>query len=126
MSAAREATDWTIAGAGAIAAPVIGTVQYRSGDVAWQPTDLEGFWLKPLYEDADRGEKTMLMKVDAGAFAPEHTHPGEFEQVYVISGSFYDQHGTMRAGDYCCRSPDALHSSGSVDGAIVMLVYTKR
>ena len=85
---------------------------------------MEGFWLKPLYADADRGEKTMLMKRDPGSFAPEHTHPGE--QVFVMSGSFYDQHGTMVAGDYCCRSPDAPHSSGSVDGAVVMLVYTRR
>jgi len=68
----------------------------------------------------------MLMKVDAGAFAGSHTHPGEFEQIYVLEGSFYDQQGTLRAGDYCCRAPDAAHTSGSQDGAIVLIIYTRR
>ena len=68
----------------------------------------------------------MLMKVDPGAFAAMHTHKGEFEQIYVVDGSFYDQDRTMGVGDYCCRAPDAAHQAGSKDGAIVVLVYTRR
>jgi anti-sigma factor ChrR (cupin superfamily) len=67
----------------------------------------------------------MLMKVDAGAVAPVHTHPGELEQVYVIEGSFDDGDRVMRVGDYCCRAPDAEHSSSSSEGALVLLFYTK-
>jgi anti-sigma factor ChrR (cupin superfamily) len=117
---------WLIAGNGGIVAPTEGSRHYSSGPAAWQATKAPGFWIKPLYEDARIGERTMLMKVDAGAFAPSHTHDGEFEQVYVLEGTFYDQHQTMTAGDYCCRTPDAPHSSGSKDGAILMVIYTRR
>ena len=130
-AAKRDATSWTIGGGGqgrgqAISAPVSGSRYFSSASADWQPTDAQGFWIKPLYEDTARGEKTMLMKVDAGAFAGSHTHPGEFEQIYVLEGSFYDQQGTLRAGDYCCRAPDAAHTSGSQDGAIVLIIYTRR
>jgi anti-sigma factor ChrR (cupin superfamily) len=122
--------SWTIEGGNAkasgIRAPVTGSLRFSSPGVEWEATEVEGFWLKSLYEDPSRGEKTMLMKVDAGAFAPSHTHAGEFEQIYVLEGSFYDQHATMKAGDYCCRAPDAAHTAGSDEGAIVMLVYTRR
>lgn len=125
----ERGTSWTVGGADAasgIHAPVRGSRYISAGGSAWQPTDAPGFWVKPLYEDAARGEKTMLMKVDAGAFAPSHTHDGEFEQIFVIQGSFHDQNGTLREGDYCCRAPDAAHTAGSAEGAVVLLVYTRR
>ena len=121
-----QSDSWEITGGGGIKAPTEGSRHYSSRPTEWQATASPGFWIKPLYEDRARGERTMLMKVDAGAFAPLHNHIGEFEQVYVIEGTFYDQHGTMEPGDYCCRTPDARHSSGSEDGAVIMIVYTRR
>lgn len=127
MAETGEGGDsWHFSGANGIKAPTRGSLHYASATADWQPTSAPGFWIKPLYEDAARGEKTMLMRVDAGAFAPMHNHDGEFEQLYVLEGSFHDQHGTMRAGDYCCRTPDAFHSAGSADGAVVMVIYTRR
>ena len=113
-------------GQGGIRAPVRGSLHYSSAPADWQPTKAKGFWIKSLYEDSARGEKTMLMKLDPGAFAPLHNHPGEFEQIYVLEGTFYDQHKTMGVGDYCCRTPEALHSAGSTEGAVVMVIYTRR
>lgn len=109
----------------AIQPPVVGTMRRAADLLDWQPTEIPGFWMKPLYEDAARGEKTMLMKVDAGAVAPIHTHPGELEQVYVLEGSFDDGDRVMKAGDYCCRAPDAEHISTSTEGSLVLLIYTK-
>jgi len=120
--------DWTIrksADAG-ISAPVLKSVYYRSDDAEWQATEAEGFWIKPLFEDKSQGEKTMLMKVDPGAWSPLHTHPGELEQIFVLQGSFFDQDRTLQPGDFCCRSPDAAHEAGSQEGAIVLVIYTKR
>lgn len=117
---------WVINAEGGILGPAVGSMRFHAASVGWQPTDAEGFWVKPLFEDSERGEKTQLMKVDPGAFAPMHTHPGELEQVYVLEGSFYDQDATMGPGTYCCRAPDAAHEAGSKDGAIVLLVYTRR
>jgi anti-sigma factor ChrR (cupin superfamily) len=122
-----ESQAWIVGGKdeAGIFGPVVKSIRYASGQVGWQPTDAEGFWIKPLFEDKERGEKTMLMKVDPGAWSPMHTHPGELEQIYVLEGSFYDQDATMGPGTFCCRAPDAAHEAGSTDGAIVLLVYTK-
>jgi anti-sigma factor ChrR (cupin superfamily) len=126
--AAAKSQAWVIDGSGeaGIFGPVVGSLRYQSGDVAWQPTEAAGFWIKPLFEDRARGEKTLLMKVDPGAWSPMHTHPGELEQIFVLEGSFYDQDTTMGPGSFCCRAPDAAHEAGSKDGAIVLLVYTRR
>ena len=128
MGKATTPEVWTIGGkcGRGIAGPVVGSMRYASAPVEWQPTDAKGFWVKPLFEDTERGEKTLLMKVDPGAWSPMHTHPGELEQVYVLEGSFYDQEATMGPGDYCCRAPDAAHEAGSKTGAIVLLVYTRQ
>ena len=128
MTKTTSPETWTIGRVGGtgIVGPVMGSIRYASASVDWQPTELKGFWMKPLFEDAERGEKTLLMKLDPGAWSPMHTHPGELEQIYVLEGSFYDQDATMGPGDYCCRAPDAAHEAGSKDGAIVLLVYTRR
>lgn len=119
---------WTVTGPGAagITGPIEGSVHYASSSAEWRPTESKGFWVKPLFEDPQKGEKTLLMKVDPGAYAPVHTHPGELEQIYVLEGGFYDRDMTLGPGDYCCRAAGAPHESGSTDGAIVLLVYTKR
>lgn len=123
-----SSADWTIgrSATSGIVAPVVQSMYYASADKDWQPTETEGFWIKPLFEDVERGEKTMLMKVDSGAWSPMHTHPGELEQIYVLQGSFFDQDRTLGPGDFCCRAPDAAHEAGSKTGAIVLLVYTRR
>jgi quercetin dioxygenase-like cupin family protein len=128
MKEATEAQARVVGGVyqAGILGPVVGSKRYQSSSVEWQPTEEEGFWIKPLFEDRERGERTLLMKVDPGAFSPMHTHPGELEQIYVLQGSFYDQDATMGPGSYCCRAPDAAHEAGSKDGAILLLIYTRR
>jgi quercetin dioxygenase-like cupin family protein len=104
--------------------PVAGSSYLKAAQMPWQPTEDKKFWIKPLYEDVDKGEKTLLMKVDPGAFAPRHAHD-DFEQFFVLEGSLFDEEQTMKAGDYVCRAPGAMHTAGSEEGAIVLLVYTK-
>lgn len=127
MADAESFPAWSIAGVpgAGIAGPITGSVRYASSSADWRATELPGFWIKPLFDNAARGEKTLLMKVDPGAYAPMHTHPGEFEQVYVLEGAFYDREAILRPGDFCCRAPDAPHEAGSVDGAVVLLIYSK-
>ena len=127
MENEKQHQPWTVTGRGTagVTGPVEGSVRYASSSAAWQPTESKGFWVKPLFDDPQKGEKTMLMKVDPGAYSPLHTHPGEFEQIYVLEGSFYDRDMTLGLGDYCCRAPGTPHEAGSTSGAIVLLVYTK-
>ena len=98
------------------------TLVARTQKVAWQETGTDGFLIKPLYEDPGSGQRTWLMKVEPGAEAPSHAHT-ETEQIYVIEGSFYDQENTYGPGDFAIRAPGVMHTGGSKDGAIVMLVY---
>ena len=122
----NQAPSWKIAGKNGIQGPVEGSRYHLSSTDDWQPTAAEGFWIKPLFEDIERGEKTLLMKVDPGAQVARHTHAGELEQLFVLQGSFFDQDRTLQVGDYCCRAPDAAHSAGSEHGAILMVIYTRR
>lgn len=92
-------------------------------DREWEPTETDGFWVKRLYQDAQRGESTWLMKIDPGASSSPHAH-GQFEQVYVMEGSFYDEQRLVRAGEFCARSPGAVHFAASDEGAVILVVYT--
>ncbi|MDB6143355.1 MAG: hypothetical protein JWP80_2399 [Pseudomonas sp.] len=118
--------SWKISGVTGIQGPIQGSRYYCAGPEEWQATESEGFWIKPLFEEASRGEKTLLMKIDAGAYVTSHTHEGELEQLFVLEGSFSDQDRTLNVGDYCCRAPNAAHTAGSVSGAVVLVIYTRR
>jgi len=102
-----------------------GSLAIRSEHIEWQTSGVEGFWIKPLFEDATQQMKTWLMKVDAKAYAEPHAHE-EIEQIYILDGSFYDQDETYQVGELVVRAPGALHSSGSQDGALVLLVYSPK
>jgi anti-sigma factor ChrR (cupin superfamily) len=107
----------------AVIPPVVASQYLASAATEWQSTSAPGFWIKPLYENAEMGERTLLMKVDPGAFAGSHAHE-DFEQFYVLEGSLYDDEHELHAGDYCCRAPGTFHSAGSHDGCVVLLIYT--
>lgn len=96
------------------------TVESRNLD--WADCGANGFWIKSLHHDKATGQKTLLMKVDPGAYSASHSHD-QIEQIYVIAGTFYDQTRTYAAGDFVLREPGANHTAGSKDGALVMLIY---
>ena len=100
-----------------------GSAYRAAAETEWETTDEPGFLYKPLYEVP--GLRTCLMRVEPGAYSPPHAHEGKLEQIYVLEGSFYDDERLMRAGDFCCRAPGAMHSAGSDEGAVVLLVYSE-
>lgn len=109
--------------AGFAGLPVAGSRWLDADTIAWQECGEDGFWIKPLLEDEAAGLRTWLMKVDPGAFSAPHAHD-EFEQVYVLDGTFYDDQRSYRAGEFVVRAPGAMHSAGSEDGALVLLFYS--
>ena len=108
---------------GPVLPPAVGSIYFETAAADWQ-ADGEKFWIKPLYENRLRGERTCLMKIDPGARFPPHAHD-EVEQIYVLSGSFYDQDRTLRADDYACRAPGAMHTTGSEEGAVLLVIYSR-
>jgi len=90
----------------------------------WEPGGSEGMWVKRLYEDEARGERTWLFRMDAGACSPPHSHDA-FEQVFVLEGSFFDGDRLISDGEFCARAPGAVHSATTDTGALMVVVYTK-
>lgn len=106
-----------------VALPATDSACFDSTQIEWQDCGADGFLIKPLMEDEQAGLRTWLMKVEPGAFSPLHAHH-EIEQIYVLEGTFYDQQKTYGAGEYIVRTAGAMHSAGSENGAVVLLVYS--
>jgi len=109
--------------AGTVMRPDAGSVVARPATSDWQAHGASGFSYKPLFEDPSTGQRTMLMKVEAGSLAPPHAHES-LEQVYVLEGEFHDEYRTYGPGDFIVRAPGAIHTGGSDSGALVLLVYS--
>ena len=100
--------------------PAAGSLVFRAS-AEWT-TDLQpGVSTQTLIDDP-QGYRTQLMKVDPGPFGALHAHD-EIEQVYVISGDFFDEEGSYGPGDLILRAPGALHRTGSINGATMLLIY---
>ena len=106
-----------------LALPSSGSSCLFSSNLEWQSSDGSGFWYKFLYKNEKAGQRTLLMKLDPGAYSPGHSH-SELEQIYVLEGRIYDEDHTYTSGDYIIRAPGAEHTTGSKDGAIALLVYS--
>jgi anti-sigma factor ChrR (cupin superfamily) len=101
-----------------------GSIYIQPGQMDWKPTRFEKISIKVLYEDAEKGEMTCLLKLEPGAYVPFHKHP-EIEQSFVLEGSVEDHDGVATAGDYIWRKPGSLHDNKSTNGAVLLAVYRK-
>jgi len=93
-----------------------------SSAMAWTESK-PGVFSKLLYEDESRKERTLLVRLDPEAKSAPHSHT-EFEQIYVIEGSFDDGERVLTPGDFCVRSPGQIHTAHSPAGALVLVTYT--
>jgi len=123
MSAATAAA--TVAPTGAITPPLKGSAYRRAAATSWAPSGA-GYWVKPLFEDAKTGERTLLMRIEPGIVSAPHAHEGEFEQIFLLEGSFEDDNGMLKPGDYACRAPGAIHSGRTTTGCVMLLIYSRR
>ena len=101
-----------------------GSAYIKPAQMDWKPTRFEKISIKVLYENADKGEMTCLLKLEPGAHVPFHKHP-EVEQSFVLEGSVEDHDGVATAGDYIWRKPGSQHDNRSPNGAVLLAVYRK-
>jgi anti-sigma factor ChrR (cupin superfamily) len=105
--------------------PTIGGSTYvKPSEMEWRPTRFDEVSIKVLYEDAERGEMTCLLKLEPGAHILFHKHL-EIEQSLVLEGSVEDHDGVATAGDYVWRKPGSFHDNRSPGGAVLLAVYRK-
>ncbi|HTZ37470.1 MAG TPA: cupin domain-containing protein [Stellaceae bacterium] len=105
--------------------PTVGGSTYvKPSEIEWKPTRFDKVSIKVLYENAERGEMTCLLKLEPGAHIPFHRHP-EVEQSWVLEGSVEDHDGVAQAGDYIWRVPGSMHENFSPQGAVLLAIYRK-
>jgi anti-sigma factor ChrR (cupin superfamily) len=80
----------------------------RSGQFDWQPSLARGIDVKRLYEDAERGRVTMLVRLGPGVSYPAHRH-ADVEELYLLEGEVFVSGVLMRPGDYCRSEADSVH-----------------
>jgi ChrR Cupin-like domain len=71
-----------------------GLLLARSGEFAWQ--DLApGIFLKTLYQDDTRKHHTSLVRMEAGARYPSHSHAA-IEELFMLSGDLHVENQVIR------------------------------
>ena len=89
----------------------------------WEPSDFAGIDTKVLWSDAESGRSTILFRLAPGAVVPAHEHV-DVEQTWVLSGTFEDHEGTALAGHYIWRPGGSRHEARSVDGAVILSMFS--
>jgi len=96
----------------------------RSGALEWQPLNEEnvsGVYVKSLlYDEAARRSPTILLKFEAGASYPLHSHPAG-EEIFVLEGDIRLGKDELRAGDYLFTAAGNKHRVSTKNGCIVFL-----
>jgi anti-sigma factor ChrR (cupin superfamily) len=99
----------------------------RSNEIEWKSLseidedDVKGVYVKSLmFDDGANRSPTILLKFEAGASYPLHTHPGG-EEVFVLEGDIHLGKDHLFAGDYLFTAPDNLHAVRSDSGCVVFL-----
>ena len=96
-------------------------VVIRPADYEFIPSPLKGVSRMML----DRAGKevaraTSIVRYEPGAGYSGHTHDGG-EEIYVLSGTFSDEHGDYPAGTYLRNPPGSSHTPFSVGGCTILV-----
>lgn len=103
--------------------------QYQDGDdefvridtqnTPFSPGLVEGLSVLPLHQY--QGESVALVRWQPGTQFHHHTHPGG-EEIYVIEGTFQDEHGDYPQGTWVRNPHGSPHKPFSNEGC---LIYVK-
>lgn len=99
----------------------------KSNDEDWIPlveagVHTEGIWVKPLrFDEATQRAPTFLLKFEAGASYPEHSHPAG-EEAFVLEGEVDFSARHLEAGDYLYTPPGGVHGVRSETGCVLLFI----
>lgn len=123
MKPTVQESSGTVDQTGTLPCPATGSAVRRTTPSGWDDDGSDGFQYQTLFDDPTTGLRTMLMRVEGGVLTSPHAH-NELEQVLVLEGEFYDADRTYGPGDFIVRAPGAIHTGGSKEGALVLLIYS--
>ena len=95
-------------------------VALQTHDLAWEPSPAAGVERRMVVRDEALGLATSIVRYASGASFPAHTHPGG-EEIFVLEGTFADEHGTYPAGTYLRNPPGSRHHPYSPDGCVLFV-----
>lgn len=104
--------------------PGVGRTQIRidTGAGAWTPhPDAGGVARQILYAEPQHPETVALVRFEPGASASAIARPGG-EEIFVLEGTFDDEHGSYRAGSWLKLAPGLAHAPRTETGC---LLYVK-
>ncbi len=87
-----------------------------------QSSPSSSVWRKRLYLDgpAEAGLVTSIVRYDADSVFPAHDHP-DGEEIFVLDGTFSDEHGDYPAGSYLLNPEGFRHAPFSKDGCVIFV-----
>ena len=93
-----------------------------TGALPWQSSPSATVWRKRLYLDgpAEAGVVTSIVRYDADSAFPAHDHP-DGEEIFVLDGTFSDEHGEYPAGAWIRNPSGSRHAPLSRNGAVVLV-----
>lgn len=94
----------------------------NADELPWKPTRWQGIDMKVLLEEPETGLLTCLFRWAPGAELPLHEHV-RIEQTYVLEGSFEDEEGVCRAGQFVWRPEGSRHVARSREGALLLAFF---
>jgi len=98
-----------------------GVLIARSQEMNWQPGQLPGLFLKVLFDDAQRGYTTALVRMTAGTRYPSHRHAG-VEELFLLEGDLSVDELSMRPGDYCRGEAGSIHGEIYTNAGCLFMV----
>ena len=85
-----------------------------------------GYRVLTLVNDREAGTRIVLVQYDAGyqlSRLDEHAHD---EYLYVVSGTFVDQHQASGPGTFIHNRPGSSHQPSTPDGCTFLAVISRR
>jgi quercetin dioxygenase-like cupin family protein len=99
----------------------------KSSETEWKTLVEEGIktdgvFVKVLrFDEATQRPPTFLLKFEAGASYPNHSHPAG-EEIYVLEGEVRFGTDQLKSGDYLYMPPASTHSAFSKTGCTMLFV----
>lgn len=85
---------------------------------AWHPGMVDGLSVMPLHSYGS--ENIALVKWQGGTLFNRHSHTGG-EEIFVIEGTFEDEHGSYPQGTWLRNPPGSVHTPFSPEGCTIFV-----
>lgn len=96
-------------------------VLVQTARLDWIPSPAPGVDRRMLYRVGDEvARATSIVRYAPGSAFPRHVHSGG-EEIFVLEGTFQDEHGDYPAGSYFRNPPGTSHVPAARDGCTVFV-----